>query len=340
MKKKRGRHQGRYSQAARLFMLLDHLRGAGLGRTYDELATEFEVDRRQIRRDLEVLEQVGFPIDRQKMGGRVYVRLEPSTKPYIVLSLRQRYALLAARRVFDLLADTPFHEDIRAIYDKVVASLPEKDRIDIDQHQDKFVCLPVGGPKRYRHKQDVLDGLLTGVLHRLRVRFRYTSAGGRSHTGLLEPYAMVLYKQGLYVVGANVEPEPPPAAARVYAVERFTSAEHVKGSRFVVPPGFRVEDYFDGSFGIHLGEDRARAVIDFTPAVSELVRSRTWHPTQVLRPRPGGGLRLRMDVTNPTELCSWILSWGPQARVVEPPELIERVARELREAARQYAPGD
>jgi len=36
---------------------------------------------------------------------------------------------------------------------------------------------------------------------------------------------------------------------------------------------------------------------------------------------------------------SWILEWGPRARVVEPAELVERVRSELEAALAQYPTG-
>jgi predicted DNA-binding transcriptional regulator YafY len=44
-----------------------------------------------------------------------------------------------------------------------------------------------------------------------------------------------------------------------------------------------------------------------------------------------------MTVGNLTQLTSWVLEWGQRARVVEPPELVERVRAELEGALRGYA---
>ena len=46
-----------------------------------------------------------------------------------------------------------------------------------------------------------------------------------------------------------------------------------------------------------------------------------------------------MTVGNLLPVTSWVLEWGPRARVVEPPELVERVRQELEEALANYARG-
>ncbi|HEX6764840.1 MAG TPA: WYL domain-containing protein, partial [Polyangiaceae bacterium] len=49
-----------------------------------------------------------------------------------------------------------------------------------------------------------------------------------------------------------------------------------------------------------------------------------------------GGLRLTMTVGNLTPVVSWVLEWGKRARVIEPPELAERVRDELEQALAHY----
>jgi hypothetical protein len=43
-----------------------------------------------------------------------------------------------------------------------------------------------------------------------------------------------------------------------------------------------------------------------------------------------------MTVGNLNQVASWVLEWGARARVVEPPELVERVRSELRGALGGY----
>jgi predicted DNA-binding transcriptional regulator YafY len=78
-------------------------------------------------------------------------------------------------------------------------------------------------------------------------------------------------------------------------------------------------------------------VIEFDAQAAEYIRMRRVHPTQKLVPASGGGIRLSMTVGNLNQLTSWILEWGPRARVLEPPELVERVTEELQSALANYS---
>src|SRR5688572_20598588 len=101
---KLGRRQGKYRQATRVLQLVDFLRARRYGATLVELAEEMGVTDRQVRRDLEVLEEAGYEPELSLTGdGRTRVRLPSAQGRAVPLSVRERYGLLAVRRVFDVL---------------------------------------------------------------------------------------------------------------------------------------------------------------------------------------------------------------------------------------------
>ncbi len=336
-----GRRKGAFRQATRLLRISESLRARRFGLPLAELAAAFQVSERQMRRDVAALDEAGVPVETTlDPEGRSRVALRGGPQRAISLSLRQRYALLAVRRVFDVLRDTPLYEDVVAIAEKMAASLPEEERLDAEGLADRFLFLPDGGTKRYADKQDVLDALLTGVLRRLRVRASYRRAGGATHEMLLEPYAMVLYKNGLYAIGRGLPVENPDEAADrkpfVFAVERFVEAEHVRGTHFTPPAGFCAESFFQGAFGLFTGARTERVEIDFSPEARPFVEARSWHPTQRLAPRRDGGVRLSFEVADVTPVVSWVLEWGPHARARGPRRLVDEVRRQLAATAAQY----
>jgi predicted DNA-binding transcriptional regulator YafY len=149
---------------------------------------------------------------------------------------------------------------------------------------------------------------------------------------VLHPYAMVLYKDSIYCVGLHVAR----GEVRTLLLDRMRDAECAAVERFELPEDFRIDRYFQGQFGIFRGDRRLRVVIDFEERVAEFVRTRRVHPTQTVEPLEGGGLRLTMEIGDLTEVGSWVLGFGDTARVLEPPELVQRVRRELALAAKRY----
>ena len=326
-----GRKKGKFQQTVRVLGMLEELRARHMGMSLDALAEHFAVAARTVRRDLEVLKEAGHEIELTAQGEGTHVRLlDPPLKP-LNLTLSERYALLAVRRVFDVLEHTPLHEDVRSVYGKIVAGMQAEPRAKMESFDERFVYIPDGGRKLYAEKQDVLEALLSGVLHGAFVSYEYVNAKGKAHKNVLAPYAMVLYRHGLYVVGLR-EGESRP---RVFAVERFQSAVYQRKRHFERPENFRVADFFEGAFGIFAGGPRTRVVVELSKEVADAVRAREWHPSQELVDAKDGAVRLSFEVSNLTQVTPWVLSWGEHARVLEPAEL----ADELRETAKRMLGG-
>jgi hypothetical protein len=156
---------------------------------------------------------------------------------------------------------------------------------------------------------------------------------------------MILYKHGLYVVGQRLR-KPEDAAHLtaggevVLAAERFVDAEALRGTSFVPPDGFKVESVMHGPGGIHVGdpEHAQPIVIEFSEARAAYVRGRCWHEREHLEELPDGRVRLTFPGVQLAPIVSWVLQWGPHARVVSPPELVALVVAEIEDAGRQYRP--
>jgi hypothetical protein len=61
-----------------------------------------------------------------------------------------------------------------------------------------------------------------------------------------------------------------------------------------------------------------------------------WHPSQQLRETDAGGVVVTLNVCLDRALHSWILSFGPFARVVAPESLARDIAGQLSEATARY----
>ena len=96
------------------------------------------------------------------------------------------------------------------------------------------------------------------------------------------------------------------------------------------------DEAFPHSLGVHSGSPE-RVEIEFQPAVAEYVTARQWHQSQQLRDRPGGTVLMTLNVCLDRALRSWILSFGPFARVVSPEGLAREIAEQIQEAGAQYA---
>ena len=166
------------------------------------------------------------------------------------ITKRERYTLLAVRRMFDVLKGTSFAQDIESVLRKLEQRMTAEERAEHATFGERFAYLPDGGTKKYTDKDDVIDALLSGVLSRKLVRYAYRGARRRSQRGVLAPFAMLVHKHRLYVLGKNVASTSDTTQIETgdvvnWAVERFTDAGWLRHTSFMPPATFKLDDYVD-----------------------------------------------------------------------------------------------
>lgn len=330
-----GRPTGKYTQAVRLFQLFHRLENSPEGVRIDDLARELDVTPRSVRRDLKALQGAEIELEAVDNEGERRVRLArtgKSTEP-IRMTRFQRYSLAAVRRAFDVLEGTPFHDDLSQLFAKLAQGNAADPNAANEGLAERFVYIP-DAPKNYKKFKDQLYEIYDGVLRSLTLSFLYdggTTMGMRR----LEPYCLVLYRNGLYLVGKDVAKKE----FRTFAVERMRRVRALPQAPFVRDPMFDPSKLFDGAFGLIAGGDRHKVVVEFEPRVSTWIEEREWHPSQKVTRQVDGGVTIEFDVALSEELVAWVLRWGASARVIEPAALIERIRKEFTRAATQYGEG-
>jgi proteasome accessory factor B len=122
-------------------------------------------------------------------------------------------------------------------------------------------------------------------------------------------------------------------AVRTFAADRIRSLS-VTEERF--EPEELPEDAFAHSLGVHQGTPPERIEIAFAPRIARYVEERVWHPSQQAADQPDGSVVVTLQVSNDFALRSWILGFGPLARVLSPPELAAQILDELEQARARY----
>lgn len=344
---KLGRPKGHYTQYRRLSQLRELLENHPKGLSLAELARKLHVTDRSIRRYLRELERevdLERSPDPDGFGG-VVVRIPTRDLPRRVkLHRTQIYGLLMARRVFRMLDGTTFEAVLREAVDQLLSHVQRAPRrgaeIDPDTRlEDRFLYLPAAPMKPLQgDASEVVDTVLDACaqLRVCKIRYRKGATGDATEELTIHPYAIVIYKDTIYVVSFVVER----GGIRTLRADRIADADADPLSQFALPADFSVDKHFEGTFGVHSGGEPTRVVIDFHPRVADFVRTRRFPGEDgkdaTCDTLPDGGVRLTMVVRSTTEVRSWVLSFGDTARLVEPPELVAEVARELRSAAALY----
>jgi predicted DNA-binding transcriptional regulator YafY len=315
-------------------------RSRASGVTIDMLSTSCGVTTRTIRRDLQALEEAGFPVydDRSQDDGRTRWLLNGQAFKGLAagLTLSELCALYFGRTLLEALAGTPFRDDLESGFDKLSQSLTPHMRAFLDQLPRVIASKP--DPLRRRpadddpHRQPVIARALDGTLHHRQALLTYHSrSSDRTKQYLVHPHRLAYAQGGLYLLAYVPEYEE----VRTFAVERIEEITLLE-ERFT-PIDDLPDEAFPHSLGVHSGPPEP-VELEFQPAVADYVKSRAWHASQRCDDLPDGATRMTLDVCIDHALRSWILSFGPFTRVLSPSHLALDIATQLEEAAARYAP--
>ena len=298
-----------------------------------QLAAEHGVTERTIRRDVEALQEAGFPLYDDRADGRKVWRLVEGYRQKLVqgFTLSELAALYFSRNMLSFLGRAPFGQDLEGAFVKIREALPQKSLPFLSRIQDLFSARPDPW-KDYSKKQDVIAALIDAILHQRQARIAYYSFNSRRTKSYeIDPYRLVYYRGGLYLYARAHEYQE----IRTFAVERVQQVE-VREAGFEMPADFSPSDYARSAFGIFGG--RAQTIeLRFAAAIAGYVRERTWHESQSLADEPDGGVRLTLEVAPSFDLKAWIKGFLPQVEVLRPQALRDEIAHEL-EAARAAFP--
>jgi len=299
-----------------------------------QLAAEHGVTERTIRRDVEALQEAGFPLYDDRADGRKVWRLVEGYKQKLVqgFTLSELAALYFSRNMLAFLGRAPFGQDLESAFSKIREALPQKSLPFLSRIQDLFSARPDPW-KDYSKKQDVIAALIDAILHQRQARIAYYSFNSRRTKSYeIDPYRLVYYRGGLYLYARAHEYQE----IRTFAVERVQQVE-VREAGFEMPADFSPSDYARSAFGIIGGRAETIELV-FAAEIAGYVRERTWHESQTLADEPDGGVRLTLEVAPSFDLKAWIKGFLPQVEVVRPAGLKQEIARELEVARAAFPP--
>jgi predicted DNA-binding transcriptional regulator YafY len=312
--------------------------------TIDDMAARTGVTTRTIRRDLEALQEAGFPLFDEVHDGKRYWTLEQRAFRRLDdtgFNLAELSALYVSRTLAECLAATPFQEDVRNAFDKLSAALTPGMRQFLDRLPLAIQTKAEPGARALtsgtnaddptRAQRARVAQLLDATLHYRRAAMDYHSfSSNRDKRYIVEPQRLVFAQGGLYLIAFV----PEYGELRTFAIDRILNLS-ITEERF--EPRELPEDAFAHSLGVHQGTPE-RVEIAFEPRMARYVKERVWHPSQQVREEGDGRVILTLDVSIDWALRSWILGFGPLARVLAPDSLASEILQEIERTRSNYVP--
>jgi predicted DNA-binding transcriptional regulator YafY len=323
-------------QASRLLSILMLLQGRGRV-SAQALAAELEVSVRTIYRDVDRLSASGVPIyAEQGRSGGFQLREGWRTKLDGMTVPEAEAVFLAG--LPGPAAELGLGEALASAQLKLKAALPAEWQDDAQRVGARFHLDPVDW---YRETPPVdhLPAVARAVWQSQRIAVRYDSWQGETQREL-EPLGLVLKGGGWYVVARSGAAKP----ARTYRLLSILELTPLNES-FKRPARFDLAEYWREStrrFEAELYQGEARLTVsarglkwlthDFSGAVAAACRRNA-------RPDPDrkGWSLVRIPIESAEHAAGQLLRLGPEALVLGPKDLRERMAAQARALASLYA---
>lgn len=328
----------KYSRIHRLLKILTLIQ-SGPGWTAGRIAEQCAVSKRTVYRDIQILDAAGIPIlfDPENPGYRVR---QDFFMPPVDLSADESLALVTLGDRIGRQEQIPFTAAAARAVAKVKKQLPAPLQKEIDQ-LDPHLHIYLAPTERTDTAADVYQQLRYAISHGTAVRCTYEAGHRAANNGqpddttdgpfLFLPYCLFFCHRAWYTTGYHEQRRE----VRCLKLNRFASIEP-SNRRYHIPRSFDLESHLGNAWRMIRGETTHNIELRFDPDFAETVADTQWHPTQEIQWQDDRSLLMRFRIDGLDEIVWWILSMGPHCRVLNPPELIQRVRNLAAQTAAIY----
>ena len=293
-----------------------------------ELAARLGVSPRTLRRDMDKLRSLGYPVDAMPGAAGGYRLGAGAVLPPLLLDDDEAVAVAVGLRTAAGGTVTGMEEaSVRALV-KLEQVLPSRLRHRIGALHSVTVALPAAGPAV---DPAVLTVLAAAARDRQRIRFHYTSHDGTGTSRAAEPHHLVHTGRRWYLLAWD----PARNNWRTFRADRITSPQ-IPGPRFTPrdPPGGDPAAYVSRAISSAPYRYQARIRLHLpVQAAAERLPPTVGH----LQADGENACILHTGAGTPDVLAIYVAILGAEFEILDPPELAEHIlalAGRLTRAAR------
>lgn len=317
----------------RLIQVLALLRGPSSWNAR-RLAEHFQTSRRNIYRDMAILELAGVPFfyDPDYGQGGGYRIRESFFFPAVGLSDQECLDLAVMTKAAET-KSIPLLESMSEVRDKVLQTLPAKQQDLIAEASEMFDVLGVGLAD-HGHCRTVMLALQRAMLAKLQVDGTYLSPHQKKPVRVqLQPRRVFLAGPAWYLAAHDNHDDQ----TKLYRLARFKRLDATDRASSI-DPTFSLRDHLGNAWVCYRGQRDFHLEIRFNADAAPLVAETRWHHTQEIEAKRDGSCLFRATVSGLDEVKYWVLQWGPRATVLKPRELADEVRRLAEQTAKNYQP--
>lgn len=281
--------------------------------TARELAERFDVSVRTIQRDLDALQEMGFPLYTEVGVNGGYRVLPNRILPPLQLTQQEALGLFMMLEYLEFVPDFPYGSIREHLAEQYFATLPSdvQERIAGLREHIAFMQHPSD------HHVSLTSDLLTAAVEKKAISFMYNARSGWKKVSV---YPLgIYYEQGYWYMPARDNDRV--LLYRVYRIQQLTVLDQTDESVPTLKAWLKQQAHTDGE----------EVVLQFTEFGARIAGSDVLFKTVTDQKWSGIVPQSEFAFT-----ARKLLSYGPEVKVISPPELQERVRTMLELSVAQY----
>ncbi len=290
----------------------------------------FEVSGKTIERDFEYLrDRLDAPLEYSKERKGYYYSDDTYFLPSLNFSSEEVFSLGLSMETVKSLGNPDLSKNLSKGLDKLFKFLPDKIKTDMEIINARGIFV---GPPPVKMNTQVWKPLLKAITANRKINIFYKSPGhNKSVKRLLHPYYLLNNQDMWYILVYNEIRD----SIETYAVHRVENVE-ILTDTFVISDTFEVDDHIDRWWGIFSKEEMYKVKLEFENGAALRVNERVWPKSYKIRKTSDGRLVLEFKTNQLESIMFWLLSWGKDAKVIEPTLLKEMILNNINGMREKY----
>lgn len=283
------------------------------------LARDMEVSTKSIQRDLEFMRyRMDLPVEYDMSRRGYYYNGKVSAFPTLQITEGELFALLVAEKALQQYRGTNFEKPLISAFKKMSASLPDTISLNMADWEQTISFHTRAEPIL---NLEIFNALSKATANRRQLEMTYRKAGQREpEVRVIDPYHLGNINGEWFLFAFDHLRKD----IRTFVPARIKAMRET-GKTFPKPHKFSLEKRLRDSFGVQSAQGEFHVAIRFNEMVADYIREKRWHESQQLKELEDGSVELHLKLSSLKEIERWILNWGGNAVVLNPPELAEMV---------------
>jgi predicted DNA-binding transcriptional regulator YafY len=299
----------------------------------EELAAKMEVTPRTILRDIDYLRTMyDAPIE-YDFNKRGFYYTEPNFFIKSIMLTKDEIETITIHNDFLKFADSDEHNiKLRKVIGKVLAVVPEEQTKDLSfspSENKDFMFEPT-----MVFPGDIIHELQSAMDKKETVELEYWISDNKQYTlHTLDPLYIFFQRHVYYLLaykhGSNSKPG-------IYSITRMRKLRKT-GDHFEIPTEFKAKDYLKKEADVTPADNKIYTFeLSFHKEIASYAIEQTYYHNQEIKLCEDGTVFLRFRSTRLLEVYHWVLAGGYRVKVINPPELLTMIKREIKKIGEYY----